>query len=486
MSSLRSESELRKGQKYLTRIMTKYPHLFICAGMGTGKTAATLTAIRNLLDSGEVKRVLIIAPHYVAEYTWPEEIAKWEHTAHLTYSIVMGTPAKREAALKKKANIYLINRENVPWLWGMLGNDKWKFDMIVYDESSRLKSGKIRTSGGEKFQRENEERVKRGLAKKPRPLSEFGCLSLARTLVDRVVLLTGTPSTGGLEDLWGQSYIVDLGERLGRSKTQFLRRWFVSDYMGWNWTPKPEAFTEIMESLQDVMVSMRTRDYVDLPPVVHNTVKVHLPSKVLKEYRVFEKSLVSETYDLEACSRGVLQNKLLQYASGTVYRLNEDTVPPSREEVKIHTAKLEGLESIVNQIGDEPLLVAYGFKSDVTAIKSKFKNAVCVEDDPKWKKKWDKGQIKMLLAHPASIGHGLNLQDGGHHACWYSQTWNLEHYLQFNERLPRAGQKAETVFIHHIVAEGTVDETVLEVLSKKDANQKAVTEAVRLRVRGKK
>jgi SNF2 family DNA or RNA helicase len=464
---LRDKSELRESQVYLARKIISRRNVILAAEMATGKTAATLTAVRRLLNEFVVRRVLIVAPKLVAEQVWPEEIASWKHLKALRYSVVTGTPKQRMAALARKSEIDIINRENLAWLWRTLGPKKWPYDMIVYDESSRLKAGKKRTKGGEKTG--------------PR-LSEFGTLAHARHKANYVVLLTGTPSPKGLIDLWGQAYICDLGKRLGATRQQFLDRWFDSDYMGWKYTPKKFAKRQIMELLSDIMIGMRTADYVDLPPIVYNVRKVRLSAKIMKAYRQFERELVSEAYDLEAVSRGVLANKLIQFANGSVYRLDEDYDPPKKRVVKIHDAKLDALESIIEEANGRPILLAYGYKHDRNAIKKRFPFAVDVKDDPNWKKKWDSGEIRLLIAHPASIGHGLNLQYGGNIAVWYGLTWDLELYQQFNKRLHRPGQKAKTVFIHHIIAEGTADEDAMQAMQAKAATQDDITEVIRVRL----
>jgi len=467
LPSLRKKEELRPSQVFMARQIIKRQCVFLAAEMGVGKTAAALTAALRLLYEGAVRYVLIVAPLYVAENTWPEEINEWEHLRRLDYVVVTGTPKQRLKALHEDHQIYIINRENVAWLYRTLKKKDWKFDMLIYDESSRLKSGKYFTTGGEK---------------KTSRLSEFGSLARVRHKFDYVCLLTGTPAPKGIIDLWGQAYICDGGQRLGPTKSSYLERYFDSDYMGWKFTPKPWAEDAVMDKLSDIMVSMRTEDYVDLPPVVSTTLKVDLSSKIMREYRQFERDLVSDAYDVEACSRGVLTNKLLQFANGSMYRMNEDFDPPKRELVRIHDAKISALESVMNEAGDEPVLLAYGFKFDIKQIKRKFPKAVTVDEDPNWKRKWDKGRIPLLLAHPGSVGHGLNMQYGGFIQCWYGLTWSLEYYQQFNKRLQRSGQKADRVFIHHIVANGTVDETVLSVMTERGATQDKITERVRARV----
>lgn len=469
MKKRRTKDELRRYQVYMAKLFKRLKVLFLSIDMSMGKTAIILTALRRLLDEFAIRKVLIVAPLYVAENTWPEEIDAWEHTKALQYTVITGTPKQRMAALQKDVELYIINRENLPWLWRTLGVKGWFFDALIYDEASRLKAGKKRTKGGKTTGKR---------------LSEFGALAKARHLMDYVALLTGTPAPNGLIDLWGPSYIIDLGERLGAKKAHFLDRWFDSDYMGYTYEPKPHAEKEIMGRLSDVMVSLKAEDYLDLPPVIDNTIRVKLPNRVMEEYHRFKKTLVSEAYDVEAVSKGVLTNKLLQFANGSMYRDIEGSYPKRKEIVEIHDAKIAALESVVAEAAGSPILLAYSFKFDLEKIRKKYPKVVIVGEDPDWKKKWDLGKIPLLAAHPASVGHGLNLQYGGHISCWYGLTWSLEIFEQFKKRLPRPGQKHPYVTNHYIVAAGTADEDVLLSMDAKGATQDSITQAVRRLILG--
>lgn len=462
---------LRPYQDYFRKLIREKKQLMLTVPMGMGKTIMVLSAIRDLLDQFEIERVLIVAPLRVAENTWPDEILDWYHTRSIRFSVLTGTPANRKAAAQKNVPIHIINRENIRWLveyWG----DRWPYDMIVYDESSRLKSGKKRTVG-----KKDSDGSRKG-----RNLSEFGALCSIRKYVDRVVELSGTPAPNGLKDLWGQAYFADLGERLGTARTAFEKRWFDSDYMGWNLTPKPNAQEEIMARLEDMMFSLRAEDHIDLPPIVYNNVCIKLPSSIMDQYRQFERDSVSLAYDVEAQSRGVLTNKLLQFANGSMYRSVEGRGKPVREIVPIHDLKMDALDSIVQEASGRPILLAYSFKFDLERIKKKYPKAVLFDEEPNAVKLWNKGKIPMLLSHPASIGHGLNMQYGGNIAVWFGLTWSLELYQQFNKRLPRPGQSADHVYIHHIIAKGTADEDVLDVLASRDAVQDDITSRVRARI----
>jgi len=435
----------------------KRPAILVAADMGTGKSAAVLTAIRELLDEFVIRKVLIIAPLRVATDTWPDEIAAWSHTRVLSRSVLVGTAAERARAAHENTELHIVNRENLPWLWKLWG-DRWPYELVVWDESSALKAWKKRT--------------------RCRQLTRFGALAAARKHIHRIVLLTGTPAPNGLQDLGGQAYVLDQGERLGRSRSSFEQRWFNSDYMGYTLTPKPHAEAEIMGLLGDVMVGLRAEDYIKLPPVVPNLVRVRLPDKVMQEYRRFERSMVSEAYDVEAVSRGVLTNKLLQFANGALYRGDKSVV-------EVHDAKLDAFERVVEEAAGQSVLAAYTYRFDLDRLRKKYPRAVVFDESPNAVKDWNAGKIAIMLCHPASMGHGLNLQFGGHIACWYGLTWSLELYQQFNARLPRPGQKHHSVFIHHLVAVATADEDVLAVLSRKDATQRAVHEAVAVRLKSR-
>ncbi len=542
-SSVRSRDKLRPLQLYLADIIEGLPAAMLAVDMSLGKTGAVLTAIRKLLDQFVITKVLVVAPKRVATDTWPDEIGAWTHTKALTYSVLVGSPVDRSKAARENTEIHIINRENLVWLVNFWG-EAWPYDMLVWDESSRLKAGKKRVKvkkakpstavkdgreiSFEEMQKafadlldvEGPQRLARRAAiirylksigaaklsevpkkmraaafdfardtlakfeaKKP-PLSEFGSICKVRRYFDKVVELSGTPAPNGLIDLWGPTYLLDGGQRLGANITAFKNRWFDSDYMGWKIEPKENAFDEIMGKLSDVMFGMRAEDYIDLPEVIPNPIYVTMPPTMLKEYRRFERTLVSELYDVEAVSRGVLTNKLLQYANGGLYRKDESVVPARNSVVPVHELKLDALGSVIAEAAGNPVLTAYSFRFDLDRLVKRFPKAVLFENEPDFVKLWNAGKITHGIAHPASIGHGLNLQFGGHIACWYGLTWSLELYLQFNMRLPRPGQRSPFVVIHHIVTKGTADEDVLRVLGRRGATQDAVTDAVRIRLLG--
>lgn len=460
----RKRSDLRPFQRRFIKLGLKLKAVYFALLMGAGKTIIALTIARLLLDQGVVRRVLIVGPKRVCTDVWPDEIDEWEHTYALTYAVAAGEDEKgRIAAIEKDAEITLINRENLRWLFRYFGRAEWPYDMLIYDEASRLKEGKHR-SGGKKT--------------KHKRYSEFGSLAAIRHKFCRVILLSGTPSPNGIIDLWGPAYILDLGRRLGTHKTHFLNRWFIKEHNGYSYEPHSFAFRQIMERLKDVMFSLHPDEYPQLPRVQMNNIFVSMTRKQDAEYKEFKSTLVSEAYDIEAVNRGVLTMKLLQFANGSMYRKIPDTWPEKREVIHIHDAKLDALESIITEANGEPVLVAYSFQFDLDAIKKRFPKAVVFDEEPNFKKLWNARKIKIGLAHPASIGHGQNIQYGGHIAVWYGLTYSLELYQQFNKRLHRPGQ-TETVTIHHILTRRTDDERVMSSLHDKNATQESVIRAVR-------
>lgn len=413
----------------------------------------TLSAIAELMhDRFDVARVLVIAPKLVAETVWAEEAAKWDHTRYLRISKVLGSAQERVAALRRPADIYVINRENVPWLVERVGA-KWPFDMVVVDELSSFKSSKTK---------------------------RFRALRRVRPLIKRIVGLTGTPAPNGLIDLWSQIYLLDQGERLGKTLTGYRDRFFKpgrrNGHIVYEWIPKPGAEERIYELLSDLCVSMSAEDWLELPERVDVEVPVVLDAEAMMKYKQLEKDLLLplEGDVVTADTAGVLTNKLLQLANGAVY----DTVRGVHE---IHDAKLDALEELIEQAQGKPLLVFYAYQHDLERIKRRFPWAATM-DEPGVVERWNRGEVPLLLAHPASAGHGLNLQEGGNHIVWFGLTWSLELYEQANARLHRQGQ-TERVIVHHLVAKGTVDENVMGALARKEATQDALLEAVKARMK---
>lgn len=439
-------------QQFATDFILSQSICCLMLDMGLGKTVITLTALWQLaLDSFDVSRVLVIAPKRVAEDTWPKELAKWEHLTGLTSSLVLGSAAERKAALQRKAFLYIINRENVAWL---VKNHYWDFDMVVIDELSSFKSNKA---------------------------ERFKAMKKVRPMVTRIVGLTGTPAPNTLLDLWPQMYLMDMGQRLGRFIGGFRDRFFLPDKRNqeiiYSYKPREGAEDAIYALISDICISMKAADYLDMPERIDNRIEVSMSPKERKLYDDFQKDMVLSIGDeeLDATNAAALSNKLLQMANGAVYGEDKKVIP-------IHDRKLDALEDLVEAANGKPLLVAYWYKHDLQRIKARFKNARCI-DTAKDIGDWNAGKIPLALIHPASAGHGLNLQDGGCTIVWFGLTWSLELYQQLNARLWRQGQK-HTVVIHHIVTKGTHDEDVMRALENKDTRQSALIEAVRARIGG--
>lgn len=484
---MRSYEQLREIQHVGVQKIMDHPAVMLGLQMGFGKSVITLTALRQLLDSFLITKVLVIAPLLVAEETWPEEIESWEHTSVLDYEVLTGPPDRREQRARRLPEISIVNVENVGWLVEFWGDD-WPYDCLVIDEASKFKNPAKKTkptkAAVQKIIDETMKRlpkdmhpdamgleVQKAVKKAPRFPTRFGYLCSIRKMVDRVICLTGTPAPNGLLDIWSVYYLLDQGERLYGSFNQYRNRFFESDYMGFKYTLRPGSFEQIVERISDITISMKTEDYVDMPPVIHNTVKVRLPEKIMRQYRDFEKTLLLKEHDIEAVNNGVLTGKLLQLANGSVY--DEDG-----NVIEIHSLKLEALDRIIEEAGGVPVLIAYSYQFDLEKLRKRYPQAEVVGEAANLQKRWNNGEIPLLLAHPQSAGHGLNLQYGGNISVWYGLCWSLEYYQQLNKRLHRPGQ-AETVIIHHIVAEGTVDERVMMVLPEKDATQDALVEATK-------
>lgn len=439
-------------QQFATDFILDHPISCLMLDMGLGKTIITLTALWQLaLDSFDVSRILVIAPKRVAADTWPKELTKWEHLKGLDASLVMGTQAERETALQQQTFLYIINRENVSWL---VENHRWDFDMVVIDELSSFKSNQAQ---------------------------RFKAMKKVRPLISRIVGLTGTPAPNSLLDLWPQMYLMDMGQRLGRFIGGFRERFFTPDKRSreiiYSYKPREGAEEAIYDLISDICISMKAVDYLDMPELIMNRVEVSMDRRERKIYEDFQRDMVVRLQgeELDAVNAAVLSGKLLQMANGAVYGEN-------RKVLRIHDRKLDALEDLVEAANGKPLLVAYWYEHDLQRIKTRFKNARCI-DTSKDIDDWNAGKIPLALIHPASAGHGLNLQDGGCTIVWFGLTWSLELYQQLNARLWRQGQK-HTVVIHHIVTKDTHDEDVLRALENKDTRQSALIEAVRARIGG--
>lgn len=421
-----------------------------CAGwldLGLGKTTSTLTAITDLKDGFAVNKVLIIAPLRVANSVWAQECEKWTHLKHFSVSVATGSERQRIAALCVDADIYAINSENVPWLVEHY-KQKWPFDCVVIDEASSFKN-----PSSQRFK----------ALKKVLPFTEY------------MVLLTGTPSPKGLLDLWSQIYLLDFGHALGRTMTAYKQRFFESDFMGYKFTPRTGAPEQIQNAIKPLVLSMSAEDYLQLPDRIDLTETVELPAKAMSQYLDFEKTLLAELEDgkeIEAVSAAVLANTLLQFANGAIY------TDEHHNYTVIHDAKLDALEELIEREPNENILVAYNYKSDLERIQKRFPDSVMLDKNNQTIKDWNNGKIKLLLAHPASAGHGLNLQAGGSIIVWFGLNWSLELYQQFNGRLHRQGQ-TKPVCVVHIACKDTIDERLLKVLNSKEAVQNKLLSALK-------
>lgn len=434
-------------QKYAIDYIKTHPVTALFLDMGLGKTVTTLTAIRDLMyDTFEIHRVLVVAPLRVARDTWPEEIRKWDHLKELTCSVVVGNMVERRRALQKEADIYIVNRENLAWLYQ---NSHLDFDMVVLDELSSFKNVQSK---------------------------RFKAMKAMRPKVKRIVGLTGTPSGNGLMDLWAEFRLLDMGERLGKYISQYRSLYFKPDKRNgmvvFSYKPLPGAEEVIYHQIADITVSMKATDYLKMPELVSVAKEVTLSEKERKRYDELKKSLVLELPggEVTAANAASLTMKLSQMANGAIYTDDKNVVG-------IHDRKLDALEDLVESANGQPVLVAYWFKHDKERIQKRME-ARELKEPPDFAD-WNARKIPVALIHPASAGHGLNLQQGGSILIWFGLTWSLELYQQTNARLWRQGQQSRTVIIQHIVAKGTIDERILKVLEHKDGTQAALIDAVK-------
>lgn len=441
-----------KYQTYATKFIITHPISAILLDCGMGKSSITLNAINQLLfDYFDVSKILIICPLRVA-YTWVDEITKWDEFNHITYNLVLGNETERLKALNSKSNIYIMNRENVDWLVNKSGY-RFDFDMIVIDELSSFKSSSSK---------------------------RFKSLLKVRPKVKRIVGLTGTPSSNGLMDLWAEFRILDMGERLGRYITYYRNQFFVPDkrnqQMVFSYKPKDGAEDAIYRLISDITISMKSADYLKMPKCIINEVEVKLSEKEWSVYGKLRKEMVVSLgeEEIDASNAATLSGKLLQMANGAIY--NEDKLV-----FPIHDGKLDALEDLIESANGKPVLVAYWYNHDLERIKKRFK--VREIKTSKDIMEWNEGKIPVAVIHPASAGHGLNLQAGGSMLIWFGLTWSLELYQQTNARLYRQGQRS-TVVIHHIIAKDTIDEDVIKALKRKEKTQDNLIDAVKARIGG--
>lgn len=442
-------------QQYAADFIRTNPISCLLLDMGLGKTVITLTALNDLLfDYFTAHRVLVIAPLRVARDTWPNELSKWQHLNGLLFSVAVGTEAERKVALMKKADIYIINRENVKWLIEESGLP-FDYDTMVIDELSSFKSHQAK---------------------------RFRALMKVRPTVKRIIGLTGTPSSNGLMDLWAEFRLLDMGKRLGCFIGQYRTNYFVPDKRNgqvvFSYKPLPNAEQQIYEQIADITISMKSTDHLIMPELISSEYPVHLSKSEQERYDEMKRDLVLTlaSEEITAANAAALSGKLCQMANGAIYD-DERTVHC------IHDRKLDALEDIIESMNGKPLLVAYWFKHDFERISQRLRQnhiPFSTMDTSSSISRWNCGELPVALIHPASAGHGLNLQAGGNHLVWFGLTWSLELYQQTNARLWRQGQSAKTVVIQHVIAKGTIDEMILKALSKKDRTQTALIDAVKV------
>lgn len=458
MKDERREYTPREYQGPITNHILDNPRCGVWAGMGLGKTVATLTAIDTLFMVGEItKPVLVVAPLRVARTTWPDEVEKWEHLKDMLVVPILGNETQRAMALRKPAHVYAINYDNLVWLLNHL-DGKWPFSMVVADESTKLKGF----------------RLKQG-TKRAKALAR-----VAHAKCDRFVNLTGTPAPNGLVDLWGQTWFLDAGQRLGRTFSGFSDRWFRTSYDGYGLEPMEHSQAEIEDKLRDLCLSLRAEDYFDIKLPIENKIYVDMPPPARALYLDMEREMFMqlEGHEVEAFNAASRTMKCLQLANGAAY-VGEG----AKEWKEVHNAKLDALEEIIEEAAGMPVLVAYHFKSDLERLTARFKQGKVLDKNPKTMKDWNAGKIPLLFAHPASAGHGLNLQDGGNILAFFSLNWNLEEHQQIIERIGPTRQLQSghnrPVFIHYIMAANTVDDMIFERLRGKKSVQDILLEAMR-------
>ena len=437
-------------QKRATQFIIDNRYCALFLDMGLGKTVSTLTAIDILKnDYLEIDKVLVIAPKSVALNTWSGETAKWDHLRKLRISVAMGTAAQRTKAIERDADIYVTNRDNVKWIVDYFKKEPWPFDTVVLDESSSFKN----------------------------PSSQrFKALRKIRPQLRRVIELTGTPSPNGLMDLWPQIWLLDMGERLGRTLGSYRSEFFMAGRRNgavvYDWIARPGARQRISKRLADISMSMQASDYLDMPDVIDGGLTLALPPDEMRDYQAFQKEQLMQldNTDIEAVTAAALTNKLLQYTGGALY-------DDQHNWHEVSTAKLEALQDIVEST-DESVLIYYQYQSEKDRILKMLPDAVTFTGEPELLESWNAGKIRLMLAHPASVAYGLNMQAGGHIIVWYTPTWNLELYMQANARLHRQGQ-TKPVVIYHLIAAGTIDERVMQALNCKNGSQAALLKHIK-------
>lgn len=452
-----NENNLHGYQQAAIEHIMKHSHCGLFLDMGLGKTVSTLTAVKKLIyEELDIENALVIAPKRVAENVWSTEIDKWQHLSGLKISKIIGNEKQRRAALAQKADIYIISRDNVAWMAGVYGGGMLPMDMLIIDESSSFKN--------------------------PRSL-RFKALKKTQAAFKRVVILTGTPAPNGLIDLWSQLFILDRGERLGKTISSYREAYFrpgkTNGSIVYNYNLQSGGEERIHAQIGDICMSMKAKDYLDLPKRIDNFIEIEFPNKLKKQYDDFEKSqvleLISHHEEISALNAAALSNKLLQFANGAVYDSDKNYHV-------VHDLKLDALEEIIEQANGKPVLVAWTYRSDMERILERMRAYKPVQlKTEQHIKDWNAGKIQLMLMHPASGGHGLNLQAGGNIIVWFGQTWSLELYQQFNARLDRQGQ-TESVIVNHLIAKGTLDRDVIQAQRLKSSKQEGLMQAIKAKI----
>lgn len=455
-----NESNLHDYQITAVNHLLKHTHSGLLLDMGLGKTISVLTAINKLMyEELDILKVLIIGTKRVAENVWTTEIQNWEHTKHMRISVIAGNEKRRKAAIKKEADIYTIGRDNIAWLCGLYGGSMLPFDMLVVDESSSFKNPKA---------------------------IRFKALRAVQPSFKRVTILTGTPDPNGIIDIWSQIYLLDRGQRLSRFITRFREEYFepgkTNGHIVYSYNPKKDGEERIYSKISDICISMKSEDHLKLPGRVNNYIDINFPPRLQKKYDDFEKEKILEIFEghkkgdiISTANAAALSTKLLQFANGAIYDEDKDFH-------EVHDLKLDAVEEIIEAAQGKPVLIAWSFRHDAERLKKRL-----AKYSPRELKKnqdisdWNSGKIQVLLMHPASGGHGLNLQAGGNMIIWFGQTWAAELYQQLNARLDRQGQK-EVVIVNHLVSSKTIDEDVIKALSRKIKGQDRLMEALKAKI----
>lgn len=541
---MRPRSALRAYQDGGVGFIKRVKRCALFVDPGLGKTTTTLTALSEELDDLELTDpVLVIAPPRVAKETWPREFAEWAHLEDRTFVFIGGSPAKREKLLKRRTDFHVISMDLLPWLLQQLGGDMPRYTKIkagevvqnkgvfaakrldektgrpTYEplaegdvvrlptgETVRLQDGKpkiIRSKKAEALEPGDPVKVLDSGWRSPETLpygaivfdessklknsdtTRWKALKQLAPMAGYFIELTGTPAANGLEDLWAQIYLIDAGKRLGTTLTSFRERWFRENYNGFGYKASEGAQAAIEAAIADIVFTLREEDYADLPPRLYNTIHVPLEDAVMAKYADFERSYILEAEDKQIVADGgaALSQKLLQLANGTVYRTDPQTL--ERTEHEFHKAKLEAMADLVDELQGNTLLVAYQFKTDLARVKKAFPQARELGKKSETQDEWNRGEIPILLVHPKSAAHGLNLQHGGNNVLWYGPTWSLEDYIQLNKRLHRSGQ-TKPVMVHHLVVPGTLDEGVMSALDSKNLTQEVLLNLLKQRIQSYK